>query len=96
MAAENRMNGNYGAHQPYTQAEPFQTPQGSSSSTATAQVGALGDESGAPAPPHTESTGVSEGNKPPSKDEVGWYFVEQYYTTLSKNPETLFVRLSPR
>lgn len=24
-----------------------------------------------------------------SKDEVGWYFVEQYYTTLSKNPERL-------
>lgn len=27
----------------------------------------------------------------PSKDEVGWYFVEQYYTTLSKNPEKLHV-----
>ncbi len=26
-----------------------------------------------------------------SKDEVGWYFVEQYYTTLSKNPEKLHV-----
>lgn len=25
------------------------------------------------------------------KDEVGWYFVEQYYTTLSKNPEKLHV-----
>jgi len=25
------------------------------------------------------------------KDQVGWYFVEQYYTTLSKNPEKLFV-----
>jgi len=25
------------------------------------------------------------------KDEVGWYFVEQYYTTLSKNPEKLCV-----
>ncbi|EHK15558.1 uncharacterized protein TRIVIDRAFT_64546 [Trichoderma virens Gv29-8] len=24
-----------------------------------------------------------------SKDEVGWYFVEQYYTTLSKSPEKL-------
>lgn len=27
-----------------------------------------------------------------SKDEVGWYFVEQYYTTLSKSPEKLHVR----
>lgn len=26
-----------------------------------------------------------------SKDEVGWYFVEQYYTTLSKFPEKLHV-----
>ncbi|KAG9241139.1 hypothetical protein BJ878DRAFT_246949 [Calycina marina] len=24
-----------------------------------------------------------------TKDEIGWYFVEQYYTTLSKNPEKL-------
>jgi hypothetical protein len=30
------------------------------------------------------------------KDEVGWYFVEQYYTTLSKSPERLYVsRLPP-
>jgi hypothetical protein len=25
------------------------------------------------------------------KDEVAWYFVEQYYTTLSKTPEKLYV-----
>jgi hypothetical protein len=30
-----------------------------------------------------------------SKDEVGWYFVEQYYTTLSKSPEKLHVSRSP-
>jgi hypothetical protein len=30
------------------------------------------------------------------KDEVGWYFVEQYYTTLSKSPDRLYVsRLRP-
>ncbi|RDW71062.1 hypothetical protein BP6252_07625 [Coleophoma cylindrospora] len=34
------------------------------------------------------STGAS-GNGDLSKDEVGWYFVEQYYTTLSKSPEKL-------
>lgn len=27
-----------------------------------------------------------------SKEEVGWYFVEQYYTTLSKSPHKLYVR----
>ncbi|KAK1986835.1 hypothetical protein LZ30DRAFT_581321 [Colletotrichum cereale] len=32
---------------------------------------------------------ASAGNNNLSKDEVGWYFVEQYYTTLSKNPDKL-------
>jgi hypothetical protein len=36
------------------------------------------------------ATGSSNHDLP--KDEVGWYFVEQYYTTLSKNPEKLHVR----
>jgi hypothetical protein len=27
----------------------------------------------------------------PSKDEIGWYFVEQYYTTLNKTPERVHV-----
>ena len=26
-----------------------------------------------------------------AKDEVGWYFVEQYYTNLSRSPEKLHV-----
>lgn len=34
------------------------------------------------------SAGSASGNDL-SKDEVGWYFVEQYYTTLSKSPEKL-------
>ena len=42
----------------------------------------------------TESnTGNGSGNGDLSKDEVGWYFVEQYYTTLSKTPEKLHVSL---
>jgi hypothetical protein len=28
------------------------------------------------------------------KDEVGWYFVEQYYTTLSKSPDKLYVSVT--
>lgn len=36
----------------------------------------------------TESSSGASGNDL-SKDEVGWYFVEQYYTTLSKSPEKL-------
>lgn len=37
------------------------------------------------------SGGNSNGNSDLSKDEIGWYFVEQYYTTLSKFPEKLHV-----
>lgn len=39
----------------------------------------------------TSNGGTSSGDL--SKDEVGWYFVEQYYTTLSKSPEKLHVSL---
>lgn len=31
-----------------------------------------------------------------SKDEVGWYFVEQYYTTLSKTPDRIHVSKTSR
>lgn len=34
------------------------------------------------------SPGTTSGH---SKDEVGWFFVEQYYTTMSKNPNKLHV-----
>ncbi|PVH88926.1 NTF2-like protein [Cadophora sp. DSE1049] len=37
----------------------------------------------------TDSTGGNASGNDLSKDEVGWYFVEQYYTTLSKSPEKL-------
>ena len=40
------------------------------------------------------SGGGAAGNTDIPKDEVGWYFVEQYYTTMSKNPEKLYVRPS--
>ena len=30
------------------------------------------------------------------KDEVGWYFVEQYYTTLSRSPEKLYLFYNKR
>ena len=43
--------------------------------------------------PAETSAGGATGNGDLSKDEVGWYFVEQYYTTLSKSPEKLHVSL---
>lgn len=45
-------------------------------------------------PTETASGGAS-GDSELSKDEVGWYFVEQYYTTLSKSPEKLHVSPKP-
>ncbi|KAL8919252.1 MAG: hypothetical protein Q9172_005069 [Xanthocarpia lactea] len=59
----------------------------------------LGSTAGAPPSntPGAEASNVAtgssaasaEGSSSVAKDEVGWYFVEQYYTTLSKNPEKL-------
>ncbi|KAK4692201.1 hypothetical protein P7C71_g4954, partial [Lecanoromycetidae sp. Uapishka_2] len=88
MAAENKtVNGNYGVHQSYGQAESYVPSQGSAvSSNAATAVVPTEEGPGARAVTPAEGTGAS---KPPSKDEVGWYFVESYYTTLSKNPETL-------
>ncbi|PHH85282.1 hypothetical protein CDD83_659 [Cordyceps sp. RAO-2017] len=41
------------------------------------------------APASADTASSAAGNSNLSKDEVGWYFVEQYYTTLSKSPEKL-------
>ncbi|KAF8430486.1 hypothetical protein BGX38DRAFT_1232145 [Terfezia claveryi] len=35
----------------------------------------------------TMSAGQSSGSTAKPPDQVGWYFVEQYYTTLGKNPD---------
>ncbi|KAK0732847.1 hypothetical protein B0T21DRAFT_385031 [Apiosordaria backusii] len=44
----------------------------------------------ATAPSITESASQIENSQSDlPKDEIGWYFVEQYYTTLSKNPDKL-------
>jgi hypothetical protein len=39
----------------------------------------------------TEAVDASGATNDLSKDEVGWYFVEQYYTTLSKSPDRIHV-----
>lgn len=50
-----------------------------------------------PGPVSTPSNGPApEGKTDISKDEVGWYFVEQYYTTMSRNPEKLHLFYSRR
>ena len=93
MATENKtVNGNYGTHRPYGQAEPFIPSQGLNAPSGPVPAGSPGNEtSSAQELTPSEPNAVNDGTKPPSKDEVGWYFVESYYTTLSKNPETLYV-----
>ena len=90
MAAENKnVNGYNGAHHTYT---PGERTQGLNAQSGSTPVGSLDEEAAtARAATPSEPSAVNEGTKPPSKDEVGWYFVESYYTTLSKNPETLYV-----
>jgi hypothetical protein len=57
-----------------------------------------GAQEPAPTSVHSNTSGVNgtgtaseTSQSTPSKDEVGWYFVEQYYTTLSRNPEKIHV-----
>lgn len=52
--------------------------------------GALEAYPAAPASINTASQADSDSGKL-TNDQVGWYFVEQYYTTLSKAPEKLHV-----
>ena len=52
-----------------------------------------------PTPASTDagaSTNANSSSNNLSKDEVGWFFVEQYYTTLSKSPEKLHVSMQWR
>ena len=94
MAADSKtVNGNYGAQYPYGQAESFVPSQGLNASNGNTPAGMSGEYAAATTTlTSSEPTGDGEASKAPSKDEVGWYFVESYYTTLSKNPETLYVR----
>ncbi|KAL9075916.1 MAG: hypothetical protein Q9161_001310 [Pseudevernia consocians] len=93
MAADSKtVNGNYGAQYPHSKAESFVPSQGLNASNGNTPVGVSGEDvATTTAPTSSEPTGAGEANKAPSKDEVGWYFVESYYTTLSKNPETLYL-----
>ena len=87
MASESTMKGvnGYASQQPYEQ----QMPTHGSTNTTSGSFNA--ESSNIPSAGNDTSSGASEGNSSVPKDEVGWYFVEQYYTTLSKTPEKLHV-----
>ena len=44
----------------------------------------------------TSTTPQAPGSKDIPKDQVAWYFVEQYYTTMSRTPEKLPVKCTFR
>ena len=74
-ATEKTVNGNYGAHPNYNNAEVYQQGQ------------AL--EGPAPVQPNEQNHAASTPQL--SSTEIGWYFVEQYYNTMSKEPGRLYV-----
>lgn len=93
-SATKLVNGSYGNQQQYPAAEQHLSSQGVTNTTA---AGAYGGENANPTgTTNNSSSAASEGSGGVPKDEVGWYFVEQYYTTLSKSPEKLHVSCRPR
>ncbi|KAL8720559.1 MAG: hypothetical protein Q9225_002605 [Loekoesia sp. 1 TL-2023] len=94
-SAARSVNGNYGSMNSYVSGDQ----QLSSHTTATGAptAGSAGAE--APNGPQTSTSASAtpaEASSSVPKDEVGWYFVEQYYTTLSKNPEKLHLFYNKR
>ncbi|KAH0537395.1 hypothetical protein FGG08_005794 [Glutinoglossum americanum] len=92
-------NGNY-APQPsqyHGTGEPHLSSHAPSHSAATApHPGSFGSQgANVPAPGTTGSSG-SGGQLEVTKDEVGWFFVEQYYTNLSRSPDRLHLFYSKR
>ncbi|KAL8770601.1 MAG: hypothetical protein Q9209_003669 [Squamulea sp. 1 TL-2023] len=88
------VNGNYGSQTSYGSGE-----QQLSLQEFVASAGAPpSSTSGATASniPTGSPAASAEGSSSVPKDEVGWYFVEQYYTTLSKNPEKLHLFYNKR
>ncbi|MCJ1286648.1 hypothetical protein MMC26_005994 [Xylographa opegraphella] len=95
MASESTpatVNGNYGYKDSYGTTENSLPITGNSANTTN---GAASGQS-ATAATSNETSNSTDTNGSVSKDEVGWYFVEQYYTTLSRNPEKLHLFYSKR
>lgn len=87
MATEHMPNGNYSQHQGYGGMDQNAYGYAANTPAAAAQPSAATPSANnTPAPAQPEI----------SKDEVGWYFVEQYYTTLSRSPEKLYLFYNKR
>lgn len=83
------VNGNYAPHQAHGYGVSEQNYAAHNANNATSAAAGYG------APASSSSTNTSSnGAADIPKEEVGWYFVEQYYTTLSRSPEKLFVSMA--
>ena len=80
------MNGTFVPTQPQNYVLPDQS---AISHSATDSLSANPEFPSSTSMPNTHNNSGSNSDIP--KDEVGWYFVEQYYTTMSRNPEKLYV-----
>ena len=88
-SAAKTVNGNYGSHASYGSGEQQMSSHEFESTTGARHPNTPGAQ--ASTIPTSSSSAAAEGSSSVPKDEVGWYFVEQYYTTLSKSPEKLHV-----
>lgn len=86
MATESAINGTYGAQQASNLTSQL-IGSHASNHTTNGINGATGTHAPNTPSGNAEGTGVS-------KDEVGWYFVEQYYTTMSRSPDKLHVSIT--
>ncbi|KAL8692289.1 MAG: hypothetical protein Q9218_002658 [Villophora microphyllina] len=95
--ASRPVNGNYGPQSSYGSGDQQPSSRGLGTPAGGPQSGPTGPEaSNAPNASTGTPAGSGEGSSSLPKDEVGWYFVEQYYTTLSKNPEKLHLFYNKR
>ncbi|KAL8708193.1 MAG: hypothetical protein Q9220_006863 [cf. Caloplaca sp. 1 TL-2023] len=96
-SAAKTMNGNYGPQNLYGSSDQQTPSHGFSNAAGIPQSGPPGAEPSNTSYGSTAASATSaEGTSHVPKDEVGWYFVEQYYTTLSKNPEKLHLFYNKR
>lgn len=88
MAGDSQVNGNYGTQQPYGHSEAH------AGTSAGNHAGTTGSSSTEPASsmPASGAPPTDTEEKTPSKEEIGWFFVEQYYKTLCNEPSKLYVR----
>ena len=88
-AGDKAVNGNYATPQGYGHPDAYQSGQVAD----PAQSNTFVEQNHAAVPPPTAST--TEEEKPIGKEMIGWYFVEQYYNTMSKEPHKLYVSYKP-